>query len=52
MSDELGSLTKEANPPSKLGRVESNLIIRSMNAKYAKYQDDPIQKEMVYKTKK
>ena len=23
MSDELGSLTKEANPPSKLGRIEN-----------------------------
>lgn len=34
ISDEHGSLTKEATAPSKLGRVENNLVLKTKNVKY------------------
>jgi len=51
MSDEHGSLTKEANPPSTVGKVENNMYIRSKNKAYAQYQADPIQQEYIKKKK-
>lgn len=42
MSDEFGSLTKEAKPPKTIGKVESNLVIRSKDNKYASYMEDAI----------
>lgn len=38
ISDELGSLTKEATAPSKLGRVENNLVLKTKNAVYQQAQ--------------
>jgi hypothetical protein len=38
-SDEYGCLTKEAKAPSKLGRVENNLVIKSKNTKWQSYQN-------------
>ena len=50
MSDEHGSLTKEANPPKKLGRVEeSHLVIRSTNKKFEQYQQNSFQENFMKK---
>jgi len=50
--DTLGSITKEATAPNKLGRVENNLIIRSKNVKYQQFQEEAVQKEVMKKYKK
>mmetsp|Transcript_20411 Transcript_20411/g.17738 ORF Transcript_20411/g.17738 Transcript_20411/m.17738 type:complete len:386 (+) Transcript_20411:3508-4665(+) len=50
MSDEFGSLIVEAKPPKTIGKVESNLVIKSKEQKYADYyMNDIIQQELEHK---
>jgi len=51
MSDELGSLIKEANPPSTVGKVEGTLVLKAKNPEWQEKWESS-QKESYYSKKK